>query len=179
MKELKAFRIPFVGLKEGSHEFEYQIDQTFFDAFEYDAFFEADLKVGLLFVKKATLLALDFSLKGTVNLPCDRSGEPFDLSIRGNLSLLVKFSEDDLEDTDEIVYLPHSAHEINVAQYVYEMIVLSVPAKRVHPSVLDGTMDAKVLEKLKAFEAVKEPREIKNTMDPRWEKLQSLLTDKK
>lgn len=179
MKELKEFRIAFVGLKEGRHDFEYQIDTKFFDAFQYDEFFETDLKVKLAFVKKPTMLELDFSVRGTVNVPCDQTGEPFDLGVQGDLSLLVKFGENEYEDTEEILYISHAAYEINVAQYVYEMVVLSVPIKRIHPQVLDGTSTSDALQRLETFKLKKNTKEIKNTVDPRWGKLQELLIDKK
>ena len=38
MKNLKAFLIPFTGLKIGKHQFDYQIDNSFFECFEYVEF---------------------------------------------------------------------------------------------------------------------------------------------
>jgi hypothetical protein len=38
MKDLKEFNIPFVGLKEGKHLFEYKIDNTFFELYNYSEF---------------------------------------------------------------------------------------------------------------------------------------------
>ena len=53
---------------------------------------------------------------------------------------------------------------------------MSIPAKRVHPDVLNGTMHSVVLDKLEALA----PREHHNavTIDPRWESLKNLITDK-
>ena len=53
-------------------------------------------------------------------------------------------------DDDEILILPHGSHEIQIAQYIYEMIVLSVPQKKVHPGIADGTLKSEILEKLKS-----------------------------
>ncbi len=58
MKDLKQFNIPFIGLKEESHLFEYQIDNTFFDAFNFDEYFDANIKIELTFNKKNTMLVL-------------------------------------------------------------------------------------------------------------------------
>lgn len=176
MKELKTFDIPFVGLKEGKHEFEYQIDNTFFDAFEYDEFAGADLQVKLDFVKKATLLELTFTSEGTVNVPCDVSGEPFNLEVQGALSLIVKFGEGYDDGNEEIMYIPHSAHKVNVAHSIFEMLVLSIPAKRVRPGIEDGSIQSEAQERLKTYQ-VKEKKE--DTTDPRWGKLKDLLIDKK
>ena len=40
MKDLKQFNIPFVGLKEESHLFDYQIDNKFFEAFNFEEYFD-------------------------------------------------------------------------------------------------------------------------------------------
>ena len=45
MKDLKEFNIQFVGLKEGSHLFEYEIDNKFFEAFNYDEFKSSSIKI--------------------------------------------------------------------------------------------------------------------------------------
>ena len=38
MNNLKEYLIPFVGLKEGKHQFDYQIDDSFFEHFEFDEY---------------------------------------------------------------------------------------------------------------------------------------------
>ncbi|MDN6281210.1 MAG: DUF177 domain-containing protein, partial [Psychroflexus sp.] len=43
MEEKNTYTIKFVGLKEGKHQFEYQITDQFFDFFEYDDFNKADV----------------------------------------------------------------------------------------------------------------------------------------
>ncbi|WP_422090139.1 YceD family protein [Tenacibaculum ovolyticum] len=179
MKDLKEFNIPYVGLKEGSHLFEYQIGSTFFEAFKFDEFNNANLKTDINFVKKSTLFELSFSTKGTVNVPCDTTGELFDLEIEGFLDLVVKFGTEYNDEHDEILILPHEAYEINVAQYIYELIVLSVPSKRIHPDVLNGTMESEALNRLEKLRINEEKTvEEKTSADPRWDKLKDLLTDK-
>jgi uncharacterized metal-binding protein YceD (DUF177 family) len=177
MKDLKQFNIPYVGLKEKSHLFEYQIDNTFFEAFNFDEYFDATINVQITLDKKSTMLNLLFTATGTVNLTCDVSGERFDQEINATLPLLVKFGEEYNDDNEEILILPYSEFQINVAQYIYEMIVLSVPSKRVHPKVLDGTMESEALKKLEKLR-VKEEKST-DSVDPRWDKLKSLITEKK
>ena len=177
MKDLKEFNIQFVGLKEGNHLFEYTIDNTFFTLFNYDEFESSSIKVSLNFIKKSTLFELTFTANGTVNVPCDVTSELFDLKITSVLPLIVNFGQEYNDDNEEILILPHEAYEFNVAQFIYEMIILSVPNKRVHPAVLDGTMDSKILDKLKELE-IKEVKTVEET-DPRWDKLKNLITEKK
>ena len=180
MKKLNEYSIPFVGLKLGKHQFEYQINKTFFDHFEYDDFESADIKVDLVLEKKSLMLELLFKHKGSVFVPCDVTGEMFDLPIDGSMKLVVQFGEEYNADNEELLILPHGEHQLDVSQYIYEMIALSVPLKRVHPGVEDGTLVSEALDKLnelrvtEVIEEVEEEKEI----DPRWDKLKQLLTDK-
>ena len=180
MKELKEFDIPFIGLKEGNHTFEFEIDNKFFDLFQFDDFNSANIKAIVDFTKKNNLLNLNFDIKGSVNVPCDVTNEDFDLDIEGNLPLIVKFGHEYNDDSDEILILPNEAHQINVAQYIYELIVLSVPTKKVHPQVIDGTMESETLDKLEELTITENKTVAKDdATDPRWDKLKDLLTGKK
>jgi len=173
----KDFLIPFVGLKLGKHQFDYQIDKKFFEGFEFDEYNDANIKVELVFDKKSTMLELAFKHKGTINVPCDLTGEDFDLPIKGKLNLIVKFGDAFNNENDELLILPHGEFQVDVAQYIYEMIVLSVPSKRIHPGVKDGTLKTKAIEKLNEL-APKEQHKEEENIDPRWDKLKQLLTDK-
>lgn len=173
MKGLKDFKIPFVGLKDGTHLFEYQIDNTFFEAFNFDEFTNSSIKIQLDFVKKSTLLELYFKATGSVNVPCDMTSELFDLEIEATLPLLVNFGLEFNNDSEEILILSHNAFEIDISQYIYEMIVLAVPSKRVHPNVINGTMKSEALKKLEELR-VKEIKKTEET-DPRWDKLKDLI----
>jgi uncharacterized metal-binding protein YceD (DUF177 family) len=92
---------------------------------------------------------------------------------------LVKFGDAFNNENEELLILPHGEHQIDITQYVYELIVLSVPQKRVHPGVKEGTLKNEALEQLSvnSVKEVKEEIKEENT-DPRWDKLKQLLTDK-
>lgn len=177
MKNLKEYLIQFVGLKIGKHQFEYQLDKSFFEHFNYDDFNDLSVKVDLILEKKSTMLELHFKHKGTVNVPCDMTSEVFDLPIKGKLRLIVNFGEEFNNDNEELLILPHGEFQVDVSQYIYEMVVLSIPFKRIHPGIKDGTLKTDVLEKLEAL-APKENKEEQEDIDPRWEDLKKLLTDK-
>jgi len=177
MKDLKEFNIQFVGLKEGIHLFEYEIDNTFFEAYNFDEFESSSIKIALEFIKKSTLLELTFTANGFVEVPCDVSNELYKQDVNATLPLVVNFGPEFNDDNEEILILPHEAYQFNVAQYIYELIVLSVPNKRVHPKVLDGTMNSEALDRLKELQ-IKEVKTVEET-DPRWDKLKNLITEKK
>jgi len=179
MKPLKDFNIQFIGLKLGEHHFDYNIDRTFFKEFEFDEFNDADLKINLGLNKKPTLLELHFEVSGTINVNCDITNEPYNQQITNEFDLVVKFGEEYNNENEDILIIPHGEYEINVAQYIYEFIVLSVPTKLIHPGVIDGTLDSDILKKLEEL-SPKDLDENNNNeeIDPRWNTLKKLLTDK-
>lgn len=179
MKLLKEFTIPFVGLKLGKHHFEYQIDKAFFEHFEYEEFNDASVKVDLAFEKKTTLLELYFEISGTVNINCDLTNEAYNQEISNQFNLVVNFGEEFNDEEIDLLIIPHGEYEINIQQYIYELIVLSVPTKRIHPGVKDGTLNSDILKKLEELSPkLKENKETEEEIDPRWNTLKKLLTDK-
>ncbi len=177
MENFDEFEIQFVGLKEGKHYFNYHIGPEFFALFEYENFNAVAVDVELLMVKKSNMLELFFTLKGSVNVNCDLSNEPYDQPIDGNLSLVVKFGAAYNDDDDELLILPHGQFKLEVQQYIYEATILAVPYKKVHPRVADGTMDSKILDKLDELSPGNSAKNEHKT-DPRWDKLKELLNDK-
>ena len=91
MKPLKEFTIPFVGLKIGKHHFEYEIEQTFFEYFEYEDFNNVNIKVDVALEKKATLLELHFKISGFVNINCDLTNEPYNQIIENEKTYELSF----------------------------------------------------------------------------------------
>lgn len=85
MMKLKEFSIPFSGLKQGKHSFEYNIDNKFFEAFEYDEFNSANIQIEVLLNKTSTMLELEMKAEGTVNVFCDISSEAYDQDIDSTL----------------------------------------------------------------------------------------------
>lgn len=180
MKCTNEYLIPFIGLKLGKHQFEYTIEKKFFDEFSFDEFESCEIKVSVVLEKKNTMLEILFKHTGSVTIPCDLTGEIFDLPIKGKLKLIVQFGDEYNNDNDELLILPHGEHQIDFSQYIYEMIALSIPLKRIHPGVKDGTLQSEALEKLKKLQIkeVKDKDKKEDDIDPRWDELKKLLTDK-
>jgi len=183
MKVTNEFLIPFVGLKLGKHQFEYQINKEFFEDYDYDEFEACDIKVNIVLEKKSTMLELHFKHKGTIHVPCDLTSEMFDFPIKGKIKVIVQFGEDFNDDNEELLILPFGEHQVDVKQYIYEMIALSIPLKKIHPGIKDGTLKSEALDKLNELkvnskELKKTDSKEEETTDPRWDQLKKLLTDK-
>jgi uncharacterized metal-binding protein YceD (DUF177 family) len=179
MKALKDYIIPFVGLKIGKHQFEYNVEQTFFEHFEYEDFNNVKISVHVDFEKKSTLLELHFKISGWVNVNCDLTNEPYNQTIENEFDLVVKFGDEYNDEHIDILIVPHGTYEINIQQYIYELTILAVPIKRIHPGVEDGTLDSEILKKLEELSPkFKESKNKEEDIDPRWNTLKKLLTDK-
>ena len=175
--KLKGFFIPFSGLKLGKHEFEYTIDNTFFASFGYEEFNASSINLSAVLNKMNTMMELDIKASGSVNVNCDLTSEAYDQEMDSDLHLVIKFGEEYNDEDDEILILPHGEHQFNISQYVYEMLVLAVPQKRVHPGVYDGSLKSEALDKLKELQPkeLKETKENTEDTDPRWDGLKKLL----
>lgn len=172
MNQLSKYRIVYQGLAEGKHEFDFQVDNMFFENLEYSDIKSGDLKVNVLLNKKSTFLELDFQLNGSVDLTCDRCLEHYKQPIEFESRLFVKFSEES-GSAEDVIYLSPADHEIDIAHYIYESIKLSIPLKRVHPEDKNGdvTCNTEMLEKLNYYKTEQPADE---EIDPRWDDLRKL-----
>jgi uncharacterized protein len=134
VKPLKEYDIPFLGLKVGKHEYQFILKDSFFEAFEHSEIEHAEIHVHLELEKQSTMLVLDFELEGTVDLVCDRCGDPVSQPIEGNQRLIVKFGDQSSGTDEDILVLGTNENAVNVAQYLYEYAHLALPARHVHES---------------------------------------------
>ena len=174
--KLKDFDISFIGLKQGNHEFEYELNDSFFEYFGFNEFCNTEINIQATLTKGSTMMELVVKGNGTVEINCDLTNEPFKMNLNPALDLVIKFGEEYNDEDDELLVLPHGEYQFNVAQYLYEMTVLSLPQKRIHPGVEDGSLESPLLDKLEDLKPKRvEEKEETNESDPRWDALKDLL----
>lgn len=170
MKANREYIIPFVGLKLGNNEFDYSIDKKFFDEYEYSLVKNGDLKVHLTFNKHETMFVLDFTIKGTIEVTCDRCLAPFPQEIETTEQQIIKISDAEFEDDNgDIILISRGAYEFDVAPLIYEYINLQAPII----TTCDGKQsycDQAMLDKLNKLR-VEDDSEDKT--DPRWDALKN------
>ncbi|MFR0676636.1 YceD family protein [Dysgonomonas mossii] len=147
MGKFSLYNIPLRSLTEGKHEFKYDLDNKYFALIDDGT---ADIKRGNLKVvvslkKTSTIFELNFDITGFVLVPCDRCLDDINMNVGTKNKLIVKFGKEYSEESDEIVIIPEDDGEINIAWFLYEFIVLSLPAKRIHPpGTCNKTMSSKL-----------------------------------
>ncbi len=132
MKSRREYDIAFVGLKPGLHEFVYEINDRFFEEFGQQDFSNTIASVKLVLEKHSNFLMLKFEVDGKLNSNCDRCGSEIPLNLWDEFSLMVKLTEDaekmNEEEADpDVYYIPRTESHINVKDWIYEFINLSLP----------------------------------------------------
>jgi uncharacterized protein len=142
--------IQFKGLKEGVHEFNFTIGKPFFEEFERLEIPDGNLDVNIGLIKNAGFLELQISLDGNIKVQCDRCLGYFQMPFNYSGHLLVRFNENPPESDDEVIYLYPDDSQLDLKQYLYECISVSIPYRKVHPELLNGTTacDPDMLRKL-------------------------------
>jgi uncharacterized protein len=169
---LRQYTIPFRGLKEGRHDFEFVADNSFFEQFDSSEVEKGLVRVRVEMVRHNQFLELHFSLSGRVTVQCDRCLAPYAQGIDHRATLYVRFGETTHEQSDEIFILAESAAELRIEQFIYEYVHLALPVKRIHPEI-DGHSgcDPQMLDWLDAHKV----QEGSDVTDPRWDKLKGLI----
>ncbi len=169
MDKFRNYDIVFSGLKNGKHEFRFEIDKAFFELFDTEQeFTNPKIVAEILMDRHATFLELWIKTEGTVELVCDLTNEDFTHPVTNELKVLVKFGEEYDDSDEDVITIPITDHAFNAAQLIYENVMLSVPMKKISPNISD-----KDLEILNQFSPKEEVQEEPVT-DPRWEALKKL-----
>ena len=173
MDRIKNYNIAFGGLKNGKHEFDFDITQEFFDLFATEPdFCDAKLQATAAVDKHSTFLEMTIRVEGEVSLACDITGRQFLQPVENGVNILVKFGEEYDDSNEEIITLPHGETEVNIAQQIYEAALLAIPMKKVSPDVTDEDLD--LLERYSPGEESEEAAETPADIDPRWAALNKL-----
>ena len=72
MGKFTAYKVQLASLPDGHHEQDFEIDTEFFKNMENRDILSADIHVHLDLVKKDELYDCTFTVKGMLQVPCDR-----------------------------------------------------------------------------------------------------------
>jgi uncharacterized protein len=171
VSELISYIIPLKGLKPGIHNYNFHVTDKFFEAMQAEEVFPTNVQVNLDMDYREGLITLSFSGQGHMTFPCDVCLEPFNQELSFKRQVIIKTGEGEPED-DEVFYIAPTENQLDISQYIYEEILLSLPMKKAHPDNPDGTSGCDP-EQLKFLES----QEGEKPMDPRWEALKKLKFD--
>lgn len=176
---MESYKIAYKGLSNGEHDFEFGVDGALFAAYENDEVLAADCRAKVHLTRGEAQLLVDVAIEGEVTVACDRCLEDCILPIDYEGQLVVKFSDEEQESDGEVMWLFPGDTELDLAQYIYESVILSLPYQRVHA---DGECNPEMLERFRivsqsefsAIEAAVEEENEPAVKGAEWEKLAAL-----
>ena len=166
------YKIQFGGLSVGEHQFEFNINNKFFEQFSESELTSANINVRAKLVKQNTLMHILFDFEGTVKLACDRCLVDYDCPVYGQEKLVIKFGDSN-ESNDEMLVLKEGVEEVNFSQYLYEYIELAVPSRKIpcedEEQTIQVECDEETLAKYNELKIEQQPNE-----NPEWDKLKNI-----
>jgi uncharacterized protein len=165
---LKAFSIDIVGLANKVHDFDFQINQLFFDRYGKELIEKGDLKAKVQLDKRETMIEARFNINGSIHLICDRSLDPYEQVLNMDKMVVFKYGHQEVELSDEIVLITRETPQIDLGQFIYEFIALEVPMKKLHPRFQNENTEDEFIYRSETED------KSENTTDPRWDALKKL-----
>lgn len=127
MDALAPFRIPAAALKADEATYEWKLGSDFlslFDAGHEGINGEFDVTMELL--REGGMTTLEFFIQGVVPTTCDRCMAPIQLEIDAEYQMIVKIGDPE-ESNDEVIFVDPDSPDLNVANHIYDFILVSVP----------------------------------------------------
>ncbi|WP_295732292.1 DUF177 domain-containing protein [uncultured Muribaculum sp.] len=133
MGKFSAYKLPLKTLPHGSHTFDYKLQKQFFVDMESADIRDADIDVHVDVDYKGDLYEITLTVTGEITLICDRCLDDLQWPVDTTFHIFVKYGPDYNDDSDELLEIPESDAELNIAYMMYDTVALTIPIKHVHP----------------------------------------------
>lgn len=193
MGKFTEYAIPLKSLQKGEHVFTFHLGKRFFDDMESADIRDANVEAVVTVNYANDAYAINFDVKGEVTVQCDRCLEEMQWPVEATYHITVQYGDAYRDDSDELLEIPSSVNDLNVAYMLYDTVSLAVPMKHVHPMGKCNRQMSAMLRKHRAQSADDPDAELENTLlesldsdsgvpanapvDPRWEALRDIAAD--
>ncbi|QNF35022.1 DUF177 domain-containing protein [Adhaeribacter swui] len=133
MRKITEFDIQIATLSNKVHEYDFVLDNAFFELFDQNLLNGGLLRAHVILDKTDLLLQFEFKITGHVNVTCDRSLDEFDYPINIDELLLVRYGAVETELDDNVLQILPGTQSINIAQHLFDYVGLAIPIKKLHP----------------------------------------------
>jgi uncharacterized metal-binding protein YceD (DUF177 family) len=173
----RDYDIAFVGLKQGIHEYQYQVNDKFFEAYQQQDFRNCKANIKLTLDKQNGFMLLKFEIGGMLEVSCDRCGSTtLPMNLWDEFNVVVKLAEEpnnmnEQEEDPDVYYIGRGESHLHIADWIYEFVNLSIPMQRMCSEEKMGSQfcNNDVLDMLKKVED--EPSRVEN---PIWKGLEKI-----
>ncbi len=174
MDYLERFTIPVRGMNIGVHEYQFNIDNEFFDHFEDSLISKGEYNVKVLVDRKERIIVLDFEIVGTYRAKCDRCLTDIDIPSLIDYKIYLKYGTVSGEkESDDVVFINEEDSSFNLSDVIHQMIILSLPMSNTYDCENDPNpkCDFEMLDYLENQDII-EKNEVE-TINPVWEQLKN------
>lgn len=172
-KAFRTFEISIFNLSNKVHKYRFTINETLISLFEQSIAERTEGTCEVTLTRSETMMTLHFNINAKVELICDISVKPFWHEIKVEKDIMVKFGEEDEELSEDVIVIHWDSQFFNVAEYIYQFLLLSIPMKRIHPDINDEERPDIVYSSSEPEQEETKGEEI----DPRWAALKNLKQD--
>jgi uncharacterized metal-binding protein YceD (DUF177 family) len=165
MGSKRMYEIAFVGLKPGVHEFNYELDHNFFKEKGGEGVDEMNANVKLSLDKNNGFMLLKFIVGGNAAVNCDRCGNPLKVDLWDEFNMVVKLTDEpqkanEEEEDADVFYIAKSESHIDVSDWLYEFVMLSIPMQHICGNDENGKSlcNEEVLQRLNNMQVDNEER---------------------
>ena len=168
---MNDYQIKYRNIKEGKHFYEFNIEKSFFNLFNNSEVEEANITVNVTLEKKADKEKININLHGEIyNLLCDLCSSNMSVNISSKTTFLIEISDEEETSLDDILYVRSNTNVISIKHLLYELIILAMPHKRIHPINKNGesACDKEMLKLVEDYSLKK------HVDDDRWSELKKI-----
>jgi uncharacterized metal-binding protein YceD (DUF177 family) len=132
----RDYDIAFVGLKPGIHEYEYQVNDKFFEAYQQQDFRNCRANIKLTLDKQNGFMLLKFEIGGLLEVTCDRCGSTtLPMNLWDEFNIMVKLVEEpavmnEQEEDPDVYYISRGDSHLHISEWIYEFVNLSIPMQK-------------------------------------------------
>ena len=169
--ERKDFTVQFGSLKEGFHDFKYQLNDEFFALIDQDLIRKGEVSVLLNLERSERHMSCNFTLEGWVQKICDVCLSELQYPVKSVQNLHIKITDKEIEEEPELISVDSNAYELDLTNHLFDYVALSLPMKLECKDALNREeCDEKVLEMLANSEDATD-----NSNHPEWQKLKEIF----
>ena len=167
------YKVNIIGLSQKTHHFDFDLSDGFFAKYGKKLLESGHFDAKITLDKRETLIEGHFHIEGIAHLTCDRSLEPFDYPLTIDQLIVFKYGEEEKELSDDIILITRDRASLDIGQYLYELIGVALPMKRLHPKFKKDNLEESEIQ-LVYSTPIDENKNEEDAIDPRWEKLKKL-----
>ena len=173
-KEDNNFTIPLAGLPFGHTDYQYVINDSFFEDRDYSEVKKGVVSLHLGVEKMETMFVLTLKFEGKVVLQCDRCGDDYEQAVEDTAEVYLKYGAEKDDEDEDVIIITKDDSEFDISDLVYEYIILSLPIRRTHDD--ESLCNQEVLAKLHNFSQSEAENE--DDEENPWKQMMKDLKDK-